>query len=115
MGRQSDRPTSDTICAIATPPGIGGIGVIRLSGAKTPSIAAALCGALPPPRHAALRQFRDEHGALIDAGLLIHFPAPQSFTGEDIIELQAHGGPVVLQMLLQRTIALGARPARPGE
>ena len=115
MGSQSDRQTSDTICAIATPPGIGGIGVIRLSGAATPTIAAALCGPLPPPRHAALRQFRDAHGALIDAGLLIHFPAPHSFTGEEVVELQAHGGPVILQMLLQRAIALGARAARPGE
>jgi len=115
MGNPFERPTSDTICAIATPPGIGGIGIIRLSGPAAPALATELSGNLPAPRHAALRQFFDQSGCLIDTGLLLYFPAPNSFTGEDVVELQVHGGPVILQLLLQRLLALGARSARPGE
>lgn len=105
----------DTICAVATPPGQGGIGVIRLSGPAAEAIAEAVAGPLPAPRYAALRRFRDGRGEALDEGLVLRFPAPNSFTGEDVIELQGHGGPVVLDRLLQRLLALGARVARPGE
>jgi tRNA modification GTPase len=113
MDRAPDQ--ADTIAAIATPSGRGGIGVIRLSGSAVSRIAPALLGDLPPPRHAALRMFRDAQGEMIDGGLALFFPAPASFTGEDVLELHAHGGPVVMDMLLARTLELGARLARPGE
>lgn len=106
---------TDTIAAIATAPGRGGIGVVRVSGPQAGLIATAMAGSLPIPRLAALRNFRDEHGAVIDQGLLLWFPAPDSFTGEDVIEFQGHGGPVVLDQLLKRIVSLGARLARPGE
>lgn len=106
---------SDTIAAIATAPGRGGIGVVRLSGPAVPAICQALIGRLPPPRHAGHTLFRDAQGQAIDDGLVIYFPAPRSFTGEDVLELQGHGGPVVLRLLLQRCLELGARPAEPGE
>lgn len=106
---------TDTIAAIATAPGRGGIGVVRVSGSQAGLIATAMAGSLPMPRLAALRNFRDEHGAVIDQGLLLWFPAPDSFTGEDVIEFQGHGGPVVLDQLLKRIVSLGARLARPGE
>ncbi len=109
------KPAADTIAAIATPPGRGGIGVVRLSGPQAFPIAAQLAGPLPPPRQAALRDFRAADGSVIDQGLLLCFPAPRSFTGEDVVELHGHGGPVVLDMLLSRCLALGARLARPGE
>ncbi len=105
----------DTIVAIATPPGRGAIGVVRISGPAAARIADALLGHRPRPRYATLATFRDADGAAIDAGLALHFPAPHSFTGEDSLELHAHGGPVVLDALVQRCIALGCRPARPGE
>lgn len=108
-------PQTDTIAAIATPMGRGGIGVVRLSGPRALAIAAAVAGDLPGARRAAFRRFRDESGAVIDEGLLLVFPAPKSFTGEDVVELQGHGGPVVLDMLVQRLLQLGARLARPGE
>ena len=106
---------SDTIAAIATPPGRGGIGVIRISGPETVAIARAITGSLPRPRYATLADFRDEHNDTIDSGLALYFPGPASFTGEDVLELHGHGGPVVLDMILARIVALGARLARPGE
>jgi tRNA modification GTPase len=107
-------PTA-TIAAVATPPGRGGIGIVRISGSATRHIAAGLLGKLPQPRHASFANFRDATGQPIDQGLAIFFPAPHSFTGEDVLELHGHGGPVVLDMLLNRAIELGARLARPGE
>lgn len=109
------KPHSDTIAAVATAPGRGGIGVVRVSGEALNGFAERLCGFCPPPRHAALTVFRDAEGRAIDEGVLLHFPAPHSFTGEDVLELQGHGGPVVMQLLLQRCVELGARLAEPGE
>jgi len=106
---------ADTIAAIATPPGRGGIGIVRLSGPVARRIAATMLGKLPPPRHATFAHFRDRTGQPIDQGLALFFPAPHSFTGEDVLELHGHGGPVILDMLLSRALELGARPARPGE
>jgi tRNA modification GTPase len=106
---------SDTIAAISTAPGRGGIGIVRLSGSACTSIAQALIGELPPARHAALRPFLDAHGEPLDQGLALYFPAPNSLTGEDVLELHAHGGPVVLDLLLRRALDLGARLAEPGE
>jgi tRNA modification GTPase len=110
------QPTAtDTIAALATPPGRGGIGVIRVSGAATQDIARALLGSVPQVRRAELRKFTDAAGVTIDTGLALYFPAPNSFTGEDVLELHGHGGPVVMDMLLQRVLLLGARAAEPGE
>ena len=106
---------ADTIAAQATPPGRGGIGIVRVSGADSAAIAHELVGRLPQPRHAQYVRFRDAEGATIDVGLALYFPGPNSFTGEDVLELHAHGGPVVLDMLLTRVLELGARPARAGE
>lgn len=108
-------PATDTIAAVATPPGRGGIGVVRVSGPAVPTITQALCGALPAPRHATLAALADAAGEVIDTGLALYFPAPHSFTGEDVLELHAHGSPVVLDHLLRRVCELGARPARAGE
>jgi tRNA modification GTPase len=105
----------DTIVAIATPAGRGAVGIIRLSGAETPRIAAEILGAIPPPRIACLRRFLDADGATLDAGLALYFPAPASFTGEPVLEIQGHGGALIMDELLQRALALGARMARPGE
>ncbi len=102
------------IVAIATPPGRGGIGVIRISG-KLESLAVALVGRLPPPRRAVLTEFYTDAGELIDAGLVLYFPAPHSFTGESVLELQVHGSPMAMKLLVQRVVALGARLAEPGE
>lgn len=106
---------ADTVVAIATPPGRGGVGVVRISGPAVPTIAQHLLGKLPPPRHAEYASFRDHDGTSIDTGLALYFPAPHSFTGEHILELQGHGGPVVMNMLVRRAIGLGARAARAGE
>ncbi|GMQ76934.1 MAG: tRNA uridine-5-carboxymethylaminomethyl(34) synthesis GTPase MnmE [Gammaproteobacteria bacterium] len=106
---------TDTIAAVSTPPGRGGIGIVRVSGPGTAAIAEALIGRLPPPRSAHYCAFRDDTGTVIDRGVALFFPAPASFTGEDILELQGHGGPVVMDMLLAATLEQGARPARPGE
>lgn len=106
---------SDTIAAIATPPGRGGIGVVRVSGAQLASFALDLTGRSIEPRRAVLSRFLAADGAVIDHGLLLYFAAPGSFTGEDVLELQGHGGPVVMQMLLARCLELGARLAEPGE
>ena len=105
----------DTIAAIATAPGRGGIGVVRVSGPQTPVIAASILGKTPAPRHARLSDFRDARNELIDQGIALFFPGPGSFTGEDVLELQGHGGPAVLQQLLARCVELGARLAEPGE
>jgi tRNA modification GTPase len=107
--------TTDTIAAIATPAGHGGVGMVRISGPDAPAIAHALLGKLPRARHAGLHDFRAADGALIDSGLTLYFPAPASFTGEHVLELHGHGGPVVMDLLLQRVLELGARSARPGE
>ncbi|WP_374476786.1 tRNA uridine-5-carboxymethylaminomethyl(34) synthesis GTPase MnmE [Zoogloea sp.] len=110
----ASRP-SECIAAIATAPGRGGIGVVRISGPSLSPLVAALGGREPQARIAQFARFRDGSGGLIDEGLLLYFPAPHSFTGEDVIELQGHGGPVVMQMLLARCLELGARLAEPGE
>ncbi|WP_020558182.1 tRNA uridine-5-carboxymethylaminomethyl(34) synthesis GTPase MnmE [Thiofilum flexile] len=106
---------SDTIVAIATAPGRGGVGIVRLSGSRVPTIASAILGSLPKPRFATHRRFLAADQSTLDDGIALYFPAPHSFTGEDILELQGHGGMVVLDMLLKRCIELGARLARPGE
>jgi tRNA modification GTPase len=107
--------TVDTIAAVATPPGFGGVGVVRVSGPATRSAAAAVLRTVPAPRTASLSWFRDGDGASIDQGIALFFPAPHSFTGEDVLELQGHGGPVVMDLLLRRLMELGIRLARPGE
>lgn len=106
---------AETIAAVATPPGLGAVGIVRISGPLVARIAEAVLGALPPPRTAALATFRDADGSAIDQGIALYFPAPRSFTGEDVLELQGHGGPVVMDQLLCRVLAEGARLARPGE
>lgn len=108
-------PSTDTIAAIATPPGHGGVGMVRVSGPDVPAITHALFGELPRARLAGLHDFRAADGALIDSGLVLYFPAPASFTGEHVLELHGHGGPVVLDLVLARVLELGARNARPGE
>ncbi len=109
------KPPRDTIAAIATAPGRGGIGVVRISGPNLSELVARLGGKAQQARFAQFARFRDGSGGLIDEGLLLYFPAPHSFTGEDVIELQGHGGPVVMQLLLARCVELGARLAEPGE
>ncbi len=89
--------------------------MVRVSGPAVPTIAAALLGGLPPPRQATFRRFRADDGSVLDEGIALFFPAPHSFTGEDVLELQGHGGPVVMDLLLARVLELGTRPARPGE
>ena len=105
----------DTIAAIATPPGNGGVGIIRISGDAAVQIAAGLSKKSLKPRLASFTHFLDAEQRIIDSGLLIYFPGPSSFTGEDVLEVQAHGGRVVLDMLLRRVLELGARLAQPGE
>ena len=107
--------SADTIAAIATAPGRGGVGVIRVSGSNLLPFALALAGKTPAPRQATVAKFLAADGNVIDSGLLLHFPAPRSYTGEDVLELQGHGGVVVMQMLLARCLDLGARLAEPGE
>ncbi|HUH56852.1 MAG TPA: tRNA uridine-5-carboxymethylaminomethyl(34) synthesis GTPase MnmE, partial [Rhodanobacter sp.] len=107
--------STDTIAAIASAPGAAGVGVLRVSGAAVPAIAKALLGRAPQPRHAHFAAFRGRSGELIDRGLLLHFPAPASYTGEHVLELQGHGSAVLLDLLLRRVCELGARLARPGE
>lgn len=113
--RQPTTPRPDVVAAIATAPGRGGIGVVRVSGSDLLPFAQALTGKTPKPRYATLADFKAADGSSIDSGLLLLFPAPHSFTGEDVLELQGHGGPVVMQMLLARCLDLGARLAEPGE
>ena len=107
--------SNDIIVALATPPGIGGIGVIRLSGPGVDQLCIALTRKAPQPRIATLSHFYDIDGKTIDQGLSIFFRGPNSYTGEDVLEIQGHGSPVVAQMLIKRCVALGARMARPGE
>mgnify|MGYP001812441276 CR=1 FL=1 len=106
---------SDTIAAIATAPGQAGIGVVRLSGPQAAALASRVAGAMPPPRLASLRSFTDANDQLIDSGLLIYFPGPNSFTGEEVVEFQGHGGPLVLKLLMDELLRAGARLARAGE
>src|SRR3954471_10474300 len=110
---------SDPIAAIATAPGRGAVGIVRVSGRTVQPVIDAICGRAPKPREATYLPFRAADGSPIDQGLAIHFPAPHSYTGEDVLELQAHGGPVVLQLLLARCLEAGAsmglRLAQPGE
>jgi tRNA modification GTPase len=106
---------SDTIVAAATPPGRGGIAIVRVSGAAAPEIGQRLLGQLPQPRIATTATFRDCDGNAIDHGLALYFPAPQSYTGEHVLELHGHGGPVLVEALIRRLLELGARRAQPGE
>lgn len=105
----------DTIVAVATAPGRGGVGVVRISGKKSAEIVTAICGKLPTPRYAKFTHFRDADNGVIDEGIALYFPGPASFTGEDVVELQGHGSPLVMDKLCQRAVELGARMARPGE
>ena len=109
------KPPSDIIAAIATAPGRGGIGVVRISGPDLSALATLFGNREADARVARFARFKDANGGLIDEGLVLYFPAPHSFTGEDVIELQGHGGPVVMQLLLARCLELGARLAEPGE
>lgn len=106
---------TETICAVATPPGQGGVGVVRVSGPAARDFLDAVAGPVPKARYAAFRRFRGADDDTLDEGLVLWFPAPRSFTGEDVVEFQGHGGPVVMDRLLRRLTALGARLARPGE
>ena len=108
-------PSADTIAAIATPPGRGGVGIVRVSGPDALAVASAVTGRKLSPRRAEFARFRDADGKPIDEGIALLFQAPASFTGEDVLELQGHGGPVVMDMLLNRVVELGARLAEPGE
>ena len=112
---RGDEVGRETIAAVATPSGRGGVGVIRVSGPLVPDVARALLGALPKPRRATYAAFRDARGDTLDCGLAIYFPAPRSYTGEEVLELQGHGGPVVLQEVLGACLDAGARLAEPGE
>ncbi|MEP7060770.1 MAG: tRNA uridine-5-carboxymethylaminomethyl(34) synthesis GTPase MnmE [Betaproteobacteria bacterium] len=109
------RATSDTIAAIATPPGRGGVGIVRIAGARLDELIAGVVGKPLAPRVATFARFRDARGAIIDQGLALHFPAPHSYTGDDVLELHGHGGRAVLDVLLARCVELGARLAAPGE
>ena len=106
---------ADTIVAAATPPGRGGVGIVRISGPQVAMIARAMIGRLPPPRYATHARFCAVDGGAIDTGLALYFPAPHSYTGEDVLELQGHGGPVLIEALVAHAVGLGARRALPGE
>jgi len=106
---------ADTIVAAATPPGRGGIGIVRVSGPKTPEIAAVILGELPQSRRVTFARFMDGQQQPIDAGLVLFFPGPHSYTGEHVLELHGHGGPVVMEAVIARVLELGARRALPGE
>ena len=108
-------PSVDTIAAVASAQGRGGVGVIRVSGSDIEALIRKILGKLPAARHALYGNFLDANGDIIDQGIALYFPAPHSYTGENVLELQGHGGPAVLQMLLQRCLDLGARLALPGE
>lgn len=109
------RAVQPAIAAIATAPGRGGVGVVRISGPDVARFAQAIVGRVPVPRHATFCRFLDGDGRPIDEGIALYFTAPNSFTGEAVLELQGHGGPVVLDLILRRCLELGARPAEPGE
>jgi len=106
---------AQTIVAAATAPGKGGVAIIRVSGSRAAAVAEPLAGAMPEPRRMSRRTFRDSGGNALDDGMLVYFPAPRSFTGEDVVELHCHGGPVVVDLLLQALLDAGARLAEPGE
>src|SRR5689334_694366 len=106
---------TDTIVAAATPPGRGSVGIVRVSGPKTPEIAAVMLGELPQPRRASFVRILDRRQQPIDAGPALFFPAPHSYTGEHVLELQGHGGPVVIESVITRLLQLGARRAPPRE
>ena len=108
-------PSADTIAAIASAQGRGGVGVIRVSGPELNDLIVGILGRIPDSRHASYGSFLGGSGEIIDQGIALYFPAPHSYTGEAVLELQGHGGTVVLQMLLQRCLDLGARLAEPGE
>lgn len=108
-------PNADTIAAIATAQGRGGVGVVRVSGRGIDALAKGILGKLPTARRATYRNFLDENGSVLDQGIALYFPSPHSYTGDDVLELQGHGGPAVLQLILQRCLDLGARLAQPGE
>jgi tRNA modification GTPase len=107
--------TPDTIVAVASAAGRGAVGVIRVSGPRVPQIAAGILGGLPAPRRARFSSFLDAQGGSVDEGLALYFPAPASYTGEHVLELQGHGGALVVDMVLKRLLELGCRMARPGE
>ncbi len=107
--------TAETIVAAATPPGRGGVAIVRISGPATREIARAMLSALPEPRYATNSVFRAADGSALDEGLALYFAAPASYTGEDVLELQCHGGPVLVEALIARALELGARRAQPGE
>ena len=107
--------TNDTIAAIATAAGAGGVGIVRLSGPQARQVAETIADKPLTPRIATYARFTDADGVAIDDGIALYFRAPASFTGEDVVELQAHGSPVVLRQLVARCIALGARQATAGE
>ena len=107
--------SNDVIAAIATPPGRGGIGIVRISGQNLEEITRQLLGDLPKPRYASFKCFLDQNHQIIDQGIAIFYAAPYSYTGEDVLELHGHGGPAVVNLLLKRCIELGARLAEPGE
>ncbi|MBD2800992.1 tRNA uridine-5-carboxymethylaminomethyl(34) synthesis GTPase MnmE [Xenorhabdus sp. M] len=108
--------TTDTIVAQATPPGRGGVGILRISGRRAAEVAEVVLGKLPKPRYADYLPFRDVDGTVLDQGIALYFPGPNSFTGEDVLELQGHGGPVILDLLLKRILTIsGVRIANPGE
>lgn len=109
------RASADTIAAIATAPGRAGVGIVRVSGPGAVRVAEGIIGGLPSERQASLRTFRDSEGGTLDIGVALWFTGPRSFTGEDVLELHGHGGPVVLRGVLERCLALGARLAEPGE
>jgi len=119
MGNAEERPARgprrDTIAAIATPSGRSGIGVVRISGPGVETVARTVLGELPAPRRAVYRAFNDSRGETFDRGIALYFPAPHSYTGEPVLELQGHGGPVVMQLLLGACLDAGARLAEPGE
>ncbi|MDF5491043.1 tRNA uridine-5-carboxymethylaminomethyl(34) synthesis GTPase MnmE, partial [Vibrio parahaemolyticus] len=108
--------TTDTIVAQATAPGRGGVGIIRVSGPKANQVALEVTGKTLKPRYAEYLPFKSEDGTVLDQGIALYFPNPHSFTGEDVLELQGHGGPVVMDMLIKRILGIdGIRAARPGE
>jgi tRNA modification GTPase len=106
---------TDTIVALATPPGTGGVGVVRISGGEVERIARQMLGGLPEPRYATYREFRRADGETLDVGLALYFPAPASFTGESVLELHGHGGPMIVALIVDAVVELGARRAEPGE
>ncbi len=105
----------DTIAAIATAPGKGGVGIVRLSGPLAAEIGEKISGVLPSPRYADYRPLANQSGEVLEHGIVIYFKAPHSYTGEDVVEIQGHGGPVVLNVILKTAVELGGRIASPGE